>query len=109
MKKIFKGYIFRNVVSAILLLSIILAGVIKINIINTKALSPLGNTNENYKLVSDEFGEEFSNFIKDNSFLKIYQESQNDILVRLGDSDFKINDESVFIRKIQDLFSKIRL
>lgn len=109
MKKIFKGYIFRNVISTILLLFIILAGVIKINIINTKALSPLGNTNENYKLVSDEFGEEFSNFIKDNSFLKIYQESQNDILVRLGDSDFRINDESVFIKKVQDLFSKIRL
>lgn len=109
MKKIFKGYIFRNVISTILLLVIILAGVIKINIINTKALSPLGNTNENYKLVSDEFGEEFSNFIKDNSFLKIYQESQNDILVRLGDSDFRINDESVFIKKVQDLFSKIRI
>ncbi len=109
MKKIFKGYIFRNVLSTILLLVIILAGVIKINIINTKALSPIGNTNENYKLVSDEFGEEFSNFIKDNSFLKIYQESQNDILVRLGDSDFRINDESVFIKKVQDLFSKIKL
>lgn len=109
MKKIFKGYIFRNVISTILLLVIILAGVIKINIINTKALSPLGNTNENYKLVSDEFGEEFSNFIKDNSFLKIYQESQNDILVRLGDSDFRINDESVFIKKVQNLFSKIRI
>lgn len=44
--------------------------------INTKALSPLGNTNENYKLVSNEFGEDFSNFIKDNSFLKIYKESE---------------------------------
>lgn len=109
MKSIFKSYIFRNVLSAILLLCIIFVGVIKINIINTKALSPLGNTNENYKLVSAEFGEDFSNFIKDNSFLKIYKESQNDILVRLGDSDFRINDESVFIKKVQDLFSKIRI
>lgn len=109
MRRIFKSCIFRNVTSAILLLVIIFVGVIKINIINTKALSPLGNTNENYKLVSTEFGEDFSNFIKDNSFLKIYQESQNDILVRLGDSDFRINDESVFIKKVQDLFSKIKL
>ena len=94
---------------AVLILIFIFIGVIKIDLINTQALSPLGNTNENYKLVSDEFGEDFSNFIKDNSFLKIYKESQNDILIRLGDSDFRINDESVFIKKLQDLFSKIRI
>lgn len=60
----------------IFILFIIFIGIIKIDMINTKALSPLGNTNENYKLVSNEFGEDFSNFIKDNSFLKIYKESE---------------------------------
>lgn len=109
MKNIIRSHVFRKILPIIFILFFILAGVIKINVINTKALSPLGNTNENYKLVSAEFGEDFSNFIKDNSFLKIYKESQNDILIRLGNNDFRINDESVFIKKVQDLFSKIKL
>ncbi len=87
----------------------VLLGIIKIDIINTKALSPLGNTSENYKLVSEEFGEDFSNFIKDNSFLKIYEESEKDVLVRLGNSEFKISNESSYIRKIQEIIAKIKL
>lgn len=99
---------FKKVLPAFLILFIILAGIIKIDIINTKALSPLGNTNENYKLVREAFGEDFSNFIKDNAFLKIYKESKKDILVRLGDSDFKINNESAFIKKIEEMFTNIK-
>ncbi len=94
---------------AVFILIFIFIGVIKIDLINTQALSPLGNTNENYKLVSDEFGEDFSNFIKDNSFLKIYEEDGKDILVRLGDSDFKIKEESPYIKKIQEMFKNIKL
>lgn len=94
---------------AVLILIFIFIGVIKIDLINTQALSPLGNTNENYKLVSDEFGEDFSNFIKDNSFLKIYEEDGKDILVRLGNSDFKIKEESPYIKKIQEMFKNIKL
>lgn len=109
LKKIFKRYILRKALPAVFVLSFILAGIIKIDVINTKALSPLGNTNENYKLVSKEFGEEFSNFIKDNSFLKIYKETGNDILVRLGNSEFKISDESIFIKKVQKIFDNIKL
>lgn len=99
---------FRNVLPAFFILFIILVGIIKIDIINTKALSPLGNTNENYKLVSEEFGEDFSNFIKDDAFLKIYKESEKETLVRFGDSDFKINNESVFIKKIEEIFINIK-
>ncbi|AGF54689.1 MULTISPECIES: hypothetical protein [Clostridium] len=108
MKKTFKGYILRKLLFSIFVFAIILTGIIKINIINTKALSPLGNTNENYKIVSEEFGEDFSNFIKDNSFLKIYKGSQNDILIRLGNNDFRISDQSIFINKMQEIFEKIR-
>lgn len=90
------------------MLFFVIVGVIKIDIINTKSLSPLGNTNENYKLVSEEFGEDFSNFIKDNSFLKIYQESNNDVLVKLGNNEFKISNESVYIKKIQQIFENIK-
>jgi len=109
LKNIFKGYIFKKVVPAFLILFLVLVGIIKIDVINTKALSPLGNTNENYKLVSEKFGEDFSNFIKDNSFLKIYKESEKDILVRLGDSNFKIKNESDFIKKIQGIFNNIHI
>ena len=108
MKNIFKGYIFKKVVPAFLILFFVLVGIIKVDMINTKALSPLGNTTENYKLVSEKFGEDFSNFIKDNSFLKIYKESEKDILVRLGGSNFKIKSESVFINKIKEMFNKIK-
>ncbi len=94
---------------AVFILIFIFIGVIKIDLINTQALSPLGNTNENYKLVSDEFGEDFSNFIKDNSFLKIYEEDGKDILVRLGESDFKIKEQSPYIKKIQQMFKNIKL
>ena len=103
MKNIFKGYILKKVLPAFLILFFVLLGIIKVDVINTKALSPLGNTNENYELVSEKFGEDFSNFIKDNSFLKIYKESEKDILVRLGDNNFKIKNESVFINKIEDI------
>ena len=104
MKNIFKGYIFKKVLPAFLILFFVLVGIIKVDVINTKALSPLGNTNENYNLVSEKFGEDFSKFIKDNSFLKIYKEPEKDILVRLGDSNFKIKSESVFIKKIEEIF-----
>ncbi|WP_297427167.1 hypothetical protein [Clostridium sp.] len=108
MKVNFKGYVLKKVLPTLLLLSCILVGVIKIDIINTKALSPLGNTSKNYKLVSEEFGEDFSNFIKDNSFLKIYKESDKDILVRLGNEEFKISSESIYIKKMQEIFENIK-
>jgi hypothetical protein len=38
--------------------------------------------------------------------LKIYKESDQDILVRIGDSDFKIKNQSVFIEKIQGLLNR---
>ena len=108
MKNVFKGYIFKKVLPVFLILFFVLVGIIKVDMINTKALSPLGNTNENYELVSEKFGKDFSNFIKDNSFLKIYKESGKDILVRLGDSNFKIKNESVFINKIEEIFKNIK-
>lgn len=109
LKKGFRRYILKKILPLFLIFFCVFIGLIKIDIINTKALSPLGNTNENYKLVSKEFGEDFSNFIKDNSFLKIYKEKDKDILVRLGDSDFRITDESIFIKKIQEVIGKIKL
>jgi len=90
-------------------------GLIRINIINTKALSPLGDKNENYEKIKEELGEEFSVFIKDNSPIKIYNEPSEDIIVNAWDKDFTIRDESDIISlannisdKIGDFFSKIK-
>ena len=108
MKKIIKSNILRRISPMIFILFIILLGIIKIDMINTKALSPLGNTNENYRLVSNEFGEDFSNFIKDNSFLKIYKESEKHVLVKIGNNDFRINNQSSFIKKIEEIIERIK-
>ena len=109
MRNIFKGYILKKLLPAFLIIFSVLVGIIKVDMINTKALSPLGNTTENYKLVSEKFGEDFSNFIKDNSFLKIYKESNDDILIRLGDSNFKIENKPAFINKIEEILKNIHL
>ena len=84
-------------------LGMTICGILWINIIDTKALSPLGNTNENYKMVNKEFGEDFSSFIKDNSFLKIYKE-KDDILIRIGENNFKLSKNFKFMPK--DIKSK---
>ena len=107
MKNVFNGHILKKVLLLFLILFFLLVGIVKVDVINTKALSPLGNTTENYELVSEKFGKDFSNFIKDNSFLKIYKESEKDILVRLGDSNFKIKNESDFINKIEETLKNI--
>jgi hypothetical protein len=109
LKKIFKHRILKKALPIFVILFFVLIGVIKIDMINTKALSPIGNTTENYKLVSAEFGSDFANFIKDNSFLKIYKDSDKYILIRLGNSDFKIQSESTFMKNIKAIFEKIKL
>ncbi len=77
-----KHRILIRMLPVIILALIVLGGITKVNIINTKSLSPLGNTKQNYELVSEEFGEDFSNFIKDNSTIKIYKEDNKQLLIR---------------------------
>ncbi len=112
MKDIKKRYIVRKVLPSILLLIAVFLGLMKINIINTKTLSPLGNSKENYEIVSEEFGEDFSKFIKDNSILKIYYNKGDGILVRIKDSDFKIKSNLTFLddfkKKIEELVNEAK-
>lgn len=83
--------------------SIVLAGLIKINIINTKALSPLGNSKENYEKIKEAFGEEFADFINDHSQVKIYKDYESgNILIRIGDNDYIVKKESYISEKIED-------
>lgn len=87
-----------NIIAIGCIFFITICGIVWINIIDTKALSPLGNTNENYKMVSEEFGDDFSSFIKDNSFFKIYKE-KDDILIRIGENNFKVSKQFKYIPK----------
>ena len=73
MVKLIKIY-FIPLISIILLI----IGFVEVNIINTESLSPLGTTEENFKVVSDEFGEDFQEFIMDKSPIKIYVGEKND-------------------------------
>lgn len=101
-----KKKVFRTIF-LIVLFCVTLIALIKVNILNTKALSPLGNTNDNYKLVSEEFGEDFSNFIQDKSPVKIYIEEDEETMVRLGEKDFIIKSESNLINFAKGVFSKV--
>lgn len=107
MKDIEKKHKLRKLIPFVLLLIAVFSSLIKINIINTRALSPLGNSKENYEIVSEEFGEDFSKFIKDNSVLKIYCNKGEDILVRINESNFKIRSDLSFLedfkKKINEL------
>ena len=98
-----KKYILKKALPILILFPIVGVGLIHINIINTKTLSPLGNTKQNYEIVSEKFGKDFAGFISDNSFIKIYEDlDEGKVLVRLGDNEFKISSESEIIEYIKD-------
>lgn len=92
----------KYIVISISIITVII-GLIRVNIINTKALSPLGNSKENYEKIKNSFGDEFSKFINDNATVKIYEDEKTDsILVRVGYKDYKIRKQSYVIEKIED-------
>ena len=63
-----------------ILFIMVMIGCIIVNIKNTEALSPFGNTIDNYQIVTKEFGEDFSEFIKDKANIKIYlNKEQNNL------------------------------
>ena len=80
---------YLTIITLITIFSFGCIGLIKINMVNTNALSPLGNADNNYELVSKEFGEDFSSFLKDNSKIKIY--SKDEIVIKIGKKDFKFS------------------
>lgn len=84
-------------------------GFIQINIINTKALSPVGNGEDNYELVKEEFGEDFEEFIRDDAEVKIYtSQLENDsTIIKIEDKEFKVSTDNVVTEKIYMVGSKI--
>lgn len=105
--KLIKNY-FIPIVALILLI----VGFIEINIINTQSLSPLGNTDDNFKVVSAEFGEDFQEFIMDKSPVKIYVGEKNDGLatVKLYNKEINLTNDNFFmnsIRKVTVYINKV--
>ena len=84
-------------------------GIVKINIINTEILSPLGTTDNNYSIVSEEFGEDFTEFIKDNSPLKIYigEKGDKQAKVRIFNKDINLTLNNPFIKGVEPVFKFI--
>lgn len=104
MFKLIKKY-FVPLVAVILLI----IGFVKINIVNTESLSPLGTTDDNFKVVSTEFGEDFQEFIMDKSPVKIYVGEKNDGLatVKVHDKSINLTNNNFLINSIKTLGSYI--
>ena len=104
MFKLIKKY-FVPLVAVILLI----IGFVKINIVNTESLSPLGTTDDNFKVVSTEFGEDFQEFIMDKSPVKIYVGKKNDGLatVKVYDKSINLTNNNFLINSIKTLGSYI--
>ncbi|WP_024615132.1 hypothetical protein [Clostridium sp. Ade.TY] len=92
--------------SSIILISAFM-GLIKINIINTKSLSPVGNTDDNKKIVNTEFGDDFNNFIQDNANVKIYNKENGDYLLNINENALRIKNESELVNFIKKTFYKV--
>ena len=100
MVKLIKIY-FIPLISIILLI----IGFIVVNIINTESLSPLGTTEDNFKVVSDEFGEDFQEFIMDKSPIKIYVGEKNDGMatVKFYNKYINLTNNNFIMNFIKDL------
>ena len=100
MVKLIKIY-FIPLISIILLI----IGFVEVNIINTESLSPLGTTEDNFKVVSDEFGEDFQEFIMDKSPIKIYVGEKNDGLatVKFYNKYINLTNNNFIMNFIKDL------
>ena len=100
MVKLLKIY-FIPLISIILLI----IGFVEVNIINTESLSPLGTTEDNFKVVSDEFGEDFQEFIMDKSPIKIYVGEKNDGMatVKFYNKYINLTNNNFIMNFIKDL------
>ena len=100
MVKLIKIY-FIPLISIILLI----IGFVEVNIINTESLSPLGTTEDNFKVVSDEFGEDFKEFIMYKSHIKIYVGEKNDGMatVKFYNKYINLTNNNFIMNFIKDL------
>lgn len=99
----------RFIIPMVVIILIVIVGLGKVNIINTKALSPIGNTEDNYARVSAEFGEDFTEFIKDDAEVKIYTgEGEEDASIRINEKEFQLQKDNPFIKVFVNTGEKIK-
>lgn len=102
----------KPLIPVIIFMIIVFIGIVKINIINTKALSERTEESQGIDLqkLKDEFGEEFSSFIVDDSNIKIHEDNDNYIIEFNGD-DYDATKVLGVANKIEEsfeyLYSKI--
>ena len=60
----------------------------------------------NYQIITEEFGEDFSEFIKDNANIKIYlDKGEDNVQVQIGNKKIKLTKNNIFIAKIKSIGS----
>lgn len=92
-------------IGTVIFLIIVILGFVQINVINTKALSPIGNGEDNYELVKEEFGKDFEEFIKDNAEVKIYTPNDQieNTTIKINNKEFIINMNNKITEKFYNL------
>ena len=90
-----KKYFIFSIISIFIIIS-----VIKINIINTEILSPVGNFQDNFNKINEEFGEDFSEFIMVKSPVKIYlgEEGDNSATVKVNKKEINLTKNNPFLK-----------
>lgn len=78
----------------------IIISAVKINIINTEILSPVGNFQDNFNKINEEFGEDFSEFIMDKSPVKIYlgEEGDSSATVKINKKEINLTKNNPFLK-----------
>lgn len=90
-----------------ILVLLMTVALLNINKENTSALSPLGvSADENFQMVSEEFGKDFERFIQDKVAVKTYEE-EDGILIKFGEVNLKLKNSSKLIEAIGDRFNSI--
>lgn len=99
------------ILGTIIFTVIVILGFTSVNIVTTKALSPTGNGEDNYAMVSQEFGEDFEEFIKDNATVKIYTPAneEDNTTIKIDDKEFRIKKENPFIKAFSQVTSNISI
>lgn len=90
----------KKLIIFIIAVVVVTLGLIKVNIKNTVSLSPVGNFEDNFNKVSEEFGEDFSDFIMDKSPVKIYLGEIGDdaATVKVLDKDINLTKDNPFLK-----------
>ncbi|MBL4932981.1 MULTISPECIES: hypothetical protein [Clostridium] len=93
----------RIILPLIIILITIFLGIIKINIINTKAFSEKNNNLQgvNFDNIKDDFGKEFSNFILDKAILKIHQVDGGKYILEINGQEYKLKGNFNFVNSIK--------